>query len=200
MQDRAEHDDHDPGRDERDLGRDCQPVDRGGRDWGSHRPSNPRLIDFSLPPPGTVVFEYPGGRFSRKLVLSSRFTIERFTEGSMRSIASLGYRPRKRVSARSGAMTATSRKLTSGIRRLVLDGFPMKVRWNAQSMYTAARMTPTAPTMAHGRRETKVPRSDRNSPMNPENPGSPIPANMATRNNPVKIGAGRQIPPYSEIS
>jgi hypothetical protein len=46
----------------------------------------------------------------------------------------------------------------------------------------------------------KAPTSDRNSPMKPENPGRPMPANIVATKRPVSTGAGFQIPPMSPIS
>jgi hypothetical protein len=45
-----------------------------------------------------------------------------------------------------------------------------------------------------------APTSDRNSPMKPENPGRPMPANIAATKRPVSTGAGFQMPPMSPIS
>ena len=44
-----------------------------------------------------------------------------------------------------------------------------------------------------------VPISARNSPTNPENPGSPIDANATARKIPPKTGAAFQSPPKSEM-
>ena len=60
-------------------------------------------------------------------------------------------------------------------------------------------MTPVVATTAHQRCAAKVPSNDKNSPTNPENAGSPMPAKVATRNSAVSFGADFQMPPNSSI-
>ena len=80
------------------------------------------------------------------------------------------------------------------------DGTPVNTRWNAHRRYTAARITPIAPTIAYGLSMMNVPINDRNSPMKPEKPGSPIDANAAAQKSPPSTGTDFHNPPKPEIS
>ena len=61
-------------------------------------------------------------------------------------------------------------------------------------------MTPKVATIVYGRSHTNAPSSERNSPMNPENPGSPMPAKSAVRNRPPSTGVTFHTPRNAEIS
>src|SRR6476659_8271945 len=72
---------------------------------------------------------------------------------------------------------------------------PVIVRWNTQSMYTAASTMPNVATVAQAGYTVKVPINTRNSEMNELVPGIAIVANDAIRNIPPRIGATFQTPP-----
>ena len=73
------------------------------------------------------------------------------------------------------------------------------MRWIAQSMYAAARITPSAEIVVISGYVLKEPSITRNSAMKPLVPGSPMLESVTMVRSVAKTGTTFAIPPYAEI-
>src|SRR5581483_7724733 len=147
------------------------------------------------------------GHLSATCSVGSRASLTmRSRLGSMIAMAGCGNTPSATVRMRSGTAHATSIGDRSWSALYASRTGPYITRWNIQSRYTAARMTPSAASGPQKRPPSgsppnwNVPSSTRNSLTKPLRPGSPSDASTKTPKNAVYSGHRCASPPRSAMT